>query len=154
MKIQITIPHSFSTLTLILRFASAAHGRQQTPPNVTPSVERLRVDIDVSRLRQISRTTEPEQPAQISPREYIAREFDRIGLRRGSGYDTAGMSKLEADSPNRYLQKFPYVAGVELGKGNELVFSFAPNTASTTSLRLGEDWTPLGFSTNVKIGKT
>ena len=53
--------------------------------------------------------------------EYIAREFSRYGLRRSIGHDLPGMSILEADSPNRYLQKFPYVAGVELGKNNVLI---------------------------------
>jgi Zn-dependent M28 family amino/carboxypeptidase len=58
---------------------------------------------------------------------YIAHEFSRLGLKRS-------------------LQAFPYIAGVELGKGN--VFTFGPNK---TALQVGVDWLPLGFSTNGKV---
>jgi Zn-dependent M28 family amino/carboxypeptidase len=88
-------------------------------------------------------TTGAEMAAQ-----YIAREFARYGLRRSVGIDRPGMSILEADSPKRYMQEFPYVAGVELGAGNSMLFT--PSAASL-DLRLKEDWLPLGFSTNAKV---
>ncbi|MEP6740988.1 MAG: M20/M25/M40 family metallo-hydrolase [bacterium] len=92
--------------------------------------------------------------------EYIAKEFSRYGLQRSIGYDTQGMSILEADSPNRYLQKFPYVAGVELGKRNELTVKLLANPNSKNeplkadvffTPRLSEDWLPLGLSAPGKI---
>jgi hypothetical protein len=48
----------------------------------------------------------------------------------------------------RYLQSFPYVGGVELGRGNTLSVR---NTRSLTNFRVGEDWMPLAFSSNEKI---
>src|SRR5438874_3165303 len=47
---------------------------------------------------------------------YIAAEFSRLGL-RPANLTAKGSRKLSADTA-RYLQTFPYVAGVELGKGN------------------------------------
>src|SRR5258707_4872021 len=84
-----------------------------------PSVERLRAHIEYLASDKLEGRRTGTAGANLAA-EYIAREFARYGLRRSIGYDTAGMSILEADSPNRYLQKFPYVAGVELGKDNWL----------------------------------
>jgi aminopeptidase YwaD len=73
------------------------------------------------------------------------------------------MSHFEADSPKRYLQQFPYVAGVELGKNNELGFTLVADPASravpltrdpSLTLRLGKDWMPLGLSAAGRIEKT
>jgi hypothetical protein len=50
---------------------------------------------------------------------------------------------------SRYLQNFPYVAGVELGKGNTL--SIKDSKGTLVSLRVGEDWMPLGFSSNARL---
>jgi hypothetical protein len=77
--------------------------------------------------------------------EYVAGEFARYGLKRSVGVDLPGMSILEADSPRRYMQEFPYVAGVELGQGNALT---AKTGGAVMTLRVGEDWMPLGFSSN------
>ena len=71
---------------------------------------------------------------------YIAREFSRLGLRDATRNANAA----------RYLQSFPYVAGVELGKGNIFAFSSYPRT-SDTSLQVSVDWLPLGFSSNAKV---
>jgi aminopeptidase YwaD len=60
---------------------------------------------------------------------YIAKEFSRLKLKPL----TTG-----------YRQKFPYVAGVTLGKTNALVFG-------KDKLEPGTDWLPLGFSSSVKV---
>lgn len=70
---------------------------------------------------------------------YIAGEFARLGLRPGD--ETAARRRREAMA--RYLQTFPYVAGVDLGKGN--VFAFG-----ASSLQPAVDWSPLAFSANAK----
>lgn len=60
---------------------------------------------------------------------YIAKEFSRL--------------KLTPVVPH-YLQKFPYVAGVTLGKTNTLAFGeirFEPHV----------DWLPLGFSSSARV---
>jgi len=44
----------------------------------------------------------------------------------------------------QYLQSFPYVAGVELGRSNDLKIG-------ESSLRADEDWMPLGFSSNARV---
>src|SRR5215213_8523380 len=51
----------------------------------------------------------------------------------------------------RYLQTFPYVAGLELGNGNELKFTRESGFEGVRTLRVGEDWMPLGFSSNAKV---
>src|SRR5690242_11350831 len=71
---------------------------------------------------------------------YIAGEFQRLGLKPG---DTAPANRRR-EVMARYLQSFPYVSGVELGKGNQ--FAVGP-----TRLTLPEEWTPLGFSTNANV---
>ena len=77
---------------------------------------------------------------------YIAGEFSRLGLRPGNE-NGAGSRKL-SEAMARYLQTFPYVAGVEAGKGNALSFGA---TKPDNSLQPGVDWVPLGYSANTKV---
>jgi Zn-dependent M28 family amino/carboxypeptidase len=122
---------------------------QRTSSQHAPSVERLRAHIEYLASDKLEGRRTGTAGANLAA-EYIAREFSRYGLRRSIGYDTAGMSILEADSPNRYLQKFPYVSGVELGEHN--LFYVNPGKADDMAqFRVGEDWMPLGFSSNGKI---
>jgi hypothetical protein len=133
---------------------------QQISSQPVPSVERLRAHIEYLASDKLEGRRTGSPGANLAA-EYIAREFSRYGLRRSIGYDTAGMSILEADSPNRYLQKFPYVAGVELGKKNSLTTNVVSGnspetqgsfqTQSSETPRVGEDWMPLGFSSNGEI---
>src|ERR1700687_1747857 len=102
---------------------SAISFAQQSAEQITPSVERLREHITYLASDKLEGRRTGSAGANLGA-EYIAREFARYGLRRSIGVDLPGMSILEADSPNRYLQKFPYVAGVELGKGNILSIQF------------------------------
>ncbi|HKS09186.1 MAG TPA: M20/M25/M40 family metallo-hydrolase [Pyrinomonadaceae bacterium] len=60
---------------------------------------------------------------------YVAKEFARLKLKSLS---------------TGYLQKFPYVADVSLGKTNALTFG-------SDKLEPGVDWLPLGFSSSAKI---
>ena len=122
--------------------------QERTATNV-PSVERLRAHIEYLASDKLEGRRTGTAGANLAA-EYIAREFSRYGLRRSIGYDTAGMSVLEADSPNRYLQKFPYVSGVELAEHNLL--NVNPGKADDMAqFRVGEDWMPLGFSSNGNI---
>ncbi|HKO98853.1 MAG TPA: M20/M25/M40 family metallo-hydrolase [Pyrinomonadaceae bacterium] len=134
---------------LLITFAFAvAFG--QASPAPAPSIERLREHVTHLASDKLEGRRTGTDGAKLAA-EYIAREFARYGLRRSNGYDTAGMSRLEADSPNRYLQAFPYVAGVDLGKSNEL--SFYPANASRNQFRVSEDWLPLGMTSNDRIEK-
>lgn len=86
-----------------------------------PSVDRLKKDVSYLASDQLdgrrTGTTGANEAAK-----YIAGEFSKIGLKPGEA---------------RYLQSFPYVAGVELGRNNRLL-----------SHNVGKDWMPLGFSAN------
>ena len=76
---------------------------------------------------------------------YIAGEFARAGLRATITRGSAKPSRAIA----RYLQLFPYVGSVELGKENVLALTIG--SVETQQLKVGEDWIPLGFSSNQKI---
>ena len=138
-----------SLLVALVVAISIAVGGQQTQTQIAPSVERLRTHIEHLASDKLEGRRTGSPGANLAA-EYVAREFSRYGLRRSIGYDTPGMSHFEADSPKRYMQQFPYVAGVELGKANKLSFSLADNVP-LNELRLGDDWMPLGSSSNGQI---
>ena len=79
---------------------------------------------------------------------YIAGEFSLLGLR--PGMQMAGPARTRGEVRARYLQPFPYVAGVDLGKNN--LFFVNPGRADDTAQFLvGQDWMPLGFSSNGEV---
>jgi len=124
---------------------------QQPEPKSAPSVERLREHVEYLASDKLEGRRTSSAGAKLAA-EYIAREFSRYGLRRSIGYDTAGMSILEADSPRRYLQQFPYVASLSLGRDN--LFYVNPGRADDIAqFRVEEDWMPLGFSSGGHIQK-
>src|SRR5215510_4130316 len=77
---------------------------------------------------------------------YVAGEFSRLGLR--PAFQKAGASRKPSLAMSQYLQQFPYVAGVELGKGNKMIVFRAPSPHEFT---VGDDWMPLAFSTNALV---
>src|SRR4051794_29453868 len=155
----------FLSFSLILALAFSAVAQQKRITESAPSVERLRAHITYLASDKLEGRRTGSDGANLAA-EYIAREFARYGLRRSVGRDLPGMSILEADSPRRYMQEFGYVAGVELGKNNSMLFSpraqaaalkagassaQASTRAASLDLRLGEDWMPLGFSSNASV---
>jgi aminopeptidase YwaD len=148
-----------SVLTLIAAISLAAFG-QQTSRYEAPGVDRLRAHIEYLASDKLEGRRTGSPGAALAA-EYIAREFSRYGLRRSIGQDLPGMSILEADSPNRYLQKFPYVAGVQLGKNNSLTVTLTSanvaetqtsvKTQTTEAFRVAEDWLPLGLSASGRV---
>ena len=50
-----------------------------------------------------------------------------------------------------FLQSFPYIAGVGLGKNNLLEIT---DTKDLNKADLNSDWAPLGFSSNAEIPYT
>lgn len=150
----------FFNLALIISLAIGTAFAQQlaTPENV-PNIERLRSHINYLASDKLEGRRTGSEGANLAA-EYIAKEFSRYGLQRSIGWDTPGMSILEADSPNRYLQKFPCVAGVELGRDNALRVTPQRPTSATgpvgtmnepMDFRVGENWIPLGFSSSDQI---
>jgi len=129
-------------LTLTLTTALA-----QQPSTNTPSVNRLQQIIAylASDALEGRRTG---SPGANDAAHYIAGEFSLLGLR--PGMQMAGPGRTRGEIRARYLQPFPYVASVELGKNN--LFFVNPGKADDTAqFGVGEDWMPLGFSSNGSI---
>ena len=116
MKIQ-----KFSILLAAFLLTTVAVCGQQ---NLEPSVDRLKKDVSYLASDKLDGRRTGTEGANEAAR-YIAGEFTKIGLKPGVA---------------RYLQSFPYVAGVELGKRNRLL-----------NLNVGKDWMPLGFSANQEL---
>jgi len=58
----------------------------------------------------------------------------------------AGPARTRGENRARYLQPFPFVSKVELGKNNLLLLN-----SHDVQVRVGEDWMPLGFSSNTPL---
>ena len=115
-------------LAAFLLTTVAVVAQQQT---LEPSVDRLKKDVSHLASDALDGRRTGTAGADEAAR-YIAGEFSKIGLKAGVA---------------RYLQSFPYVAGVALGKKNRL-------TANDVSVTVSKDWTPLGFSANGSVEKT
>jgi hypothetical protein len=132
-------------------FASAL--AQDSAKSTVPDVERLRAYISYLASDKLEgrRTGTPGADAAA---RYVAEEFKRLGLAPGGDAKNHQHGKTEA---REYLQEFPYVAGVALGKDNAmtLITRAADGSAwakpETLDLRVGEDWMPIGFSANASV---
>lgn len=133
-------------LSLLWLIALVASGLAQQPTSSTPSVDRLRQVITylASDALEGRRTG---TPGANDAAHYIAGEFNRYGLR--PGLQMARPARTRGENQARYLQPFPYVAGIELGKGNLL--STRLTTDSLIDYRVNEEWIPLGFSSNGRV---
>ena len=135
----------FLALTLLVPSAFA----QSTAKPPVPDVERLRAHVTylASDALEGRRTGTPGAEAAA---RYLAREFMRYGLRPGRGAPSPAATEKD------YLQEFPYVAGVELGGGNSLTLVRRVDTTTqgappAVDFKVGEDWMPLGFSSNGRV---
>src|SRR2546421_12021145 len=123
----------FFNVLLITALAFAAAVAQQ--PN-SVSVDRLQQVIAylASDALEGRRTG---TPGANDAAHYIAGEFNRFGLR--PGIQLARPARTLGENQARYLQPFPYVAQVELGKNN--LFVVNPGRADDTmQFIVGEDW--------------
>src|SRR5258708_5963762 len=119
----------------------------QQPSTRTPSINRLQQIIAylASDALEGRRTG---SPGANDAAHYIAGEFSLLGLR--PGMQMAGPGRTRGEIRARYLQPFPYVANVELGKNN--LFFVNPGKADDMSqFGVSEDWMPLGFSSNGEV---
>ncbi|HXD32736.1 MAG TPA: M20/M25/M40 family metallo-hydrolase [Pyrinomonadaceae bacterium] len=122
------------TLFVLATFAGALAFAQQ--PATQPDLLRQHVTYLASDELAGRRTGTPGANAAAS---YIAREFER--------YKLGTIVELTKSKPGEvYQQRFPYVAGVELGQGNLLKTRLANKDGETIVLKSGEDWLPLAFS--------
>lgn len=149
---------SLRLLVAVLVLASLAPAQQQPSKASAVDAERLRAHITYLASDKLEgRRT--GTPGATEAANYIAREFQRLGLRVMQDDNMAKSGKVTY-FPTAYLQDFPYVAAVELGKGNAMTLITRAADASpqakpaTLDMRVGEDWLPLGFSSNARIETT
>src|SRR5256885_13416856 len=118
----------------------------QQPSSSTPSLDRIRQVITylASDALEGRRTG---TPGANDAAHYIAGEMNRYGLR--PGIQIARPARTRGENQARYLQPFPYVANVELGKNNSFLLNSHP--VDGVQLRVREDWMPLGFSSNASL---
>ena len=128
-------------IPFILAFAVGAVAQQ--PDRIQKDVKYLASDALEGRRTGTKGATEAAA--------YIAKEFRRLGLKpvAGSmGGNGSGPQSSESHSrqkaQSRYLQSFPYIAGVKLGNENALMLG-------TEKFEPGTDWLPLGFSSSAKV---
>jgi aminopeptidase YwaD len=137
-----------TALPLLVVFICAATVLTQKPfVESAPSADRLREVISylASDALEGRRTG---SPGANDAARYISGEFQRLGLQPGSPV-TRG-TRLKGEMLARFQQRFPYVAGVELGKNN--LFSVNGDRPDDSApLVVGEDWIPLGFSSRGEI---
>jgi peptidase M28-like protein/PDZ domain-containing protein len=118
-------------------------------PQQTTSADRLRQTVTylASDALEGRRTG---TPGANGAAHYIAGEINRYGLR--PGMQIARASRTRGENQALYLQPFPYVSSVELARNN--LFYVNPGRADDTAqFVVGEDWMPLGFSSNGSISK-
>ena len=134
-------------LCLLLALLLSAAAFAQQPSSSTPSVDRLRQVISylASDALEGRRTG---TPGANDAAHYIAGEFNRYGLR--PGMQIARPARTRGENQARYLQPFPFVASVGLGNKN-LLFVNPGRADDMAQFKVGEDWMPLGFSTNASI---
>ena len=130
-----------SALVLSLALSVAVFAQQPGQP----SVDRLRNTIMYLASDALEGRRTGTQGANDAA-HYIAAEFNMLGLRPGM----PGGGRTRGENRARYLQPFPYVSKVELGKHN-LFFVNSGRADDIAQFKVGEDWMPLGFSSNDEV---
>ncbi len=138
---------------LIFALAISASAQTKRGDKNAPNAARLRASVTYLASDKLDGRRTGTEGAKAAA-SYIAAEFARLGLKPGGG------SAAKGKSAAGYMQSFPYVAGVELGKTNAVSLTRrAPAVEgeplgggiTTLDLRLNEDWMPLGFSTDSRL---
>jgi hypothetical protein len=142
----------FSCLIIFALVTGASAQKQRVDKNA-PDASRLRAAVTYLASDKLDGRRTGTDGARAAA-SYIAKEFARLGLKPG------GVAKADGKSRPGYMQSFPYVAGVELGKTNAVSLTRrAPAVEgeslgggiTTLDLRLNDDWMPLGFSSNSRL---
>ena len=129
-----------TTLVAALALAALAVVAQQSDPEPSASKLQQHVSYLASDALDGRRTG---TPGANDAARYVAGEFSRAGLTPANGK----MERKPRAIIASYLQTFPYVGRVELGKNNVL-------STSGETFRAGEDWMPLGISANQTLDLT
>ncbi|MDT7807100.1 MAG: hypothetical protein QOJ70_913 [Acidobacteriota bacterium] len=132
-------------IALALLIAPAAARAQTAAQPFVPDVERLRAHITYLASDKLEGRRTGTPGAEEAAR-YVAAEFMRLGLLPGANVNSNELTE------KAYMQEFPYVAGVALGKRNELKLTGRGGDEQTGGVfQIGEDWMPLGFSANGRV---
>jgi len=131
----------FLNVALVLSLTLSVTVFAQKPS--TPVIDRLRHKVIYLASDRLDGRRTGTQGANDAA-HFIAGEFTLLGLRPGIQTAKAGRPRGEARA--RYLQPFPYTADVALGKNNQ--FHVHGHPVDGVDLRVGEEWMPLGFSSN------
>lgn len=139
---------AFQTL-LIIALVTGAFAQQRSIGSNEPSADRLHTHVTYLAADKLEgRRT--GTPGAGEAARYIADLFSRLGLRPGG--NVTGKIHGRTDF---YMQPFPYVASVALGKGNAMSFAShagaAPMNAAAVDVRLAEDWMPFSWSANARV---
>jgi len=134
----------YITILLPVLLAAVVSVAQQPAPQLEPSIERLQQHIPYLASDALDGRRTGTQGANDAA-HYIAGEFSRLGLR--PAMQKAGASRRLSVAMSQYLQAFPYVAGITLGQGNFM-------SLGDRTVNIGQDWMPLGFSSNASIERT
>jgi Zn-dependent M28 family amino/carboxypeptidase len=135
----------FTALLATLLLATFAAVAQQ--PELDPSAAKLQQHVSYLASDALDGRRTGTAGANDAAR-YIAGEFARLGLKTAT--TKANSSRKLSAAMARYLQTFPYVGRVELGRNNVL----SVRSGEILTLRVGEDWMPLGFSANQTLDLT
>src|SRR5256884_2276515 len=77
-------------------------------------------------------------PGANDAAHYIAGEFSLLGLR--PAIQMARPARTRGENRAQFLQPFPYVASVELGKNNLIAFDPERGPDDLTGFTVGKDW--------------
>jgi len=126
----------FLKIPLLLIFAAGVVAQQ--PARIQQDVKYLASDELEGRLTGSKGATDAAR--------YIANEFRKVGLKPLAG----------SASSQPYLQPFPYISGVKLGKNNQFLITTAKTGGNfmqieKVSIQPGIDWLPLGFSSSTTV---
>src|SRR5687767_14451664 len=103
----------FLNVALVLSLTRSVTVFAQQP--TTPSLDRLRKDVTYLASDMLDGRRTGTQGANDAA-QYIAREFSLLGLQ--PGMQIAKPARTRGESRARYMQPFPYVSKVELGRNN------------------------------------
>jgi hypothetical protein len=143
------------SLLLVLVFITGASAQTKSGRRGEPDVARLRAHVTYLASDKLDGRRTGTDGARAAA-EYIAQQFSQLKLLHGGDPSTSKSNR----SNSSYLQNFPYVAGVDLGKTNAMSLARrAPAVEgepvgggiTTVDMRLNEDWMPLGFSSNARM---
>ncbi|MBV8856161.1 MAG: M20/M25/M40 family metallo-hydrolase [Acidobacteria bacterium] len=134
---------------LLLLLSSNAFAQSAAKPAAAPDAGRLRAHVTYLASDKLEGRRTGTAGAREAAR-YVARELARVGVQPGF--------RVNCDDSNDscYMQEFPYVASVELGRGNALtatrrVGDSTQGAPMAIDFKVGEDWMPVGFGSSGRV---